>query len=108
MRRAEALFRGFRLRGPRSVRAMNGDLPPVAIEMGKVRGIAYEMRRGRQTILYWHEFAEGSEPVLGAAPGRAGLVLLGGRYHVTRRGIVDLRASGREAAHASTLDLVEK
>lgn len=108
VRRAAKLFRGFRLRGPRSIQAVRVELPEAAIVMGKVRGIAYEMPRGRRHVLYWHEFAKGSEPTLSAGPDRCGLVLIGGNYRVTYRGIVDLQRSGREASHPRSLDLVAR
>lgn len=106
VRRTAKLFRGFRLRGPRSVEGVQFDLPTAVITMGDVRGIAYEMPRGGRHVLYWHEFAKGSEPTITAGPDRCGLVLIGGNYRVTERGIVDYTASGREAPHAKTLELV--
>lgn len=96
VRRAAQLFAGFRLRGPRSIQAVRVELPEAVIVMGEVRAIEYEMPRGRRKVLYRHVFARGSEPTLGAGPGRCELVLIGGAYHVTRRGIVDLTPSGRE------------
>lgn len=94
--RAEALFRGFRLRGPRSVRQVRAELPTAVIVMGELRAVEYEMPRGRRKVLYRHEFARGSAPELCAGPGTCELVLVGGRYRVTQRGIVDLTPSGRE------------
>lgn len=106
VRRTAKLFRGFRMRDPRSVTDVRVDLPTAVITMGPIRGIAYEMPRGRRHVLYWHEFAKGSEPTLTAGPDRCGIVVIGGNYRVTDRGIVDYTASGREAPHAKTLELV--
>jgi hypothetical protein len=108
VQRAAKLFKGFRLRGPRDVTSVRAELPPAVIVMGELRGLAYEMPRGDRQVLYWHEFADGSSPTLAAGPERCELVLLGGRYRVTSRGIVDYTRSGREAAHASTLELIQR
>jgi hypothetical protein len=94
--RAAKLFRGFRLRAPRKATIVYVDLPEAAILMGKVRAIEYEMPRGRRSVLYRHEFAKGSRPDLGAGPDRCQLVIVGGNYRVTHRGIVDLTPGGRE------------
>jgi hypothetical protein len=46
--------------------------------------------------LYVHHFAPGSRPALYAGTNRNELALVGGRFHVTGRGITDLDANGRE------------
>ena len=96
--RVARLFRGFRLRSPRSATSVHVVLPEAAIVMGTVRAIEYEMPHGRRGVLYRHEFAKGSRPELAAGPDPCQLVLVGGHYKVTERGIVDLHPSGRERA----------
>lgn len=96
--RVARLFRGFRLRAPRSATRVRVELPEAAILMGTVRAIEYEMPHGRRTVLYRHEFAKGSRPELAAGPDPCQLVLVGGAYKVTERGIVDLHPNGRERA----------
>lgn len=105
VRRAVKLFKGFRLRNPDAVYRVPRELPEAVIVMGELRAVAYDMPRGERQVLYWHEFADGSRPLLCAGPNQCELVLLGGRYRVTPRGIVDLTASGREAPHAHTLEI---
>lgn len=94
--RAGKLFRGFRLRGPREVREVRFDLPEAVILMGELAAVEYVMPHGQRSVLYRHEFAKGSRPDLGAGPDRCQLVILGGHYRVTHRGIVDLTPGGRE------------
>lgn len=48
--------------------------------------------------MYKHKFAKGSRALLCAGPGPNQLYLIGGRFHVTERGIVDLTPSGKEIA----------
>jgi hypothetical protein len=94
--KATKLFRGFRLRAPRSVKGVRIVLPAAVIVMGELRAVEYDMPRGNRKVLYRHEFARGSRPELAAGPGRCELVLIGGNYRVTHRGIVDLTPAGRE------------
>jgi len=96
MQRAAKLFRGFRLRNPREVEGVDLELPRAVIVMGELRAVEYDMPRGSRKVFYRHEFARDSRPELAAGPDRCQLVLIGGNYRVTHRGIVDLTPSGRE------------
>jgi hypothetical protein len=99
---AARLFRAFREEEPRRVGVMKAELPDVLMVMGHVSAIEYETTHlddeGKQRIAqgYRHKFAPGSRPLLCCAPGKNGLFVVAGRYHVTARGIVDLDAHGRE------------
>ena len=99
---AAKLYRKFREEPARRVGIMHAELPPVLMVMGRVSAIEYETTHkndeGTQRIAqgYRHTFAEGSRPLLCCAPGKNGIFLVGGNYHVTERGIVDLDAKGRE------------
>ena len=94
--RAKKLYEDFREETPRRARIVRVTLPKVAMVMGYVHSIQYDTTHGGRTHLYKHTFAAGSRPMLVAANGRGKLFLVGGRYHVTGRGIVDLDARGRE------------
>ena len=96
LERAAKLYRDFREERPRRARAVRVTLPKVAMVMGHVRAIEYDTTHGGKVTLYKHRFAPGSRPMLVAANGRGKLFLIGGRYHVTARGIVDLDPRGRE------------
>lgn len=95
-RRVMALYKGFRERNPERARVVRIKLPQVAMLMGFVRAIEYDTTLGYQTVKMRHDFARGSAPQLAAGRGRNKLLLVGGRYHVTSRGIVDLTPRGRE------------
>lgn len=76
--------------------------------MGQVEFIGYRTTHGSTLVLYKHDFAPGSRPQLAAGPKRNQLFLVGGRYRVTDRGIVDLDAKNREIddpAHGEDLPI---
>lgn len=82
-------------------------IPKALMAMGHVEAILYRTTHGKESVLYKHDFAPGSRPLLSAGPGKNELFLIGGRYHVTDRGIVDLDARGREIdepEHGSDID----
>lgn len=63
--------------------------------MGSVEFIGYVTTHQGRIHLYIHEFAAGSRPLITAGPRPNQLVLVGGRYKVTSRGIVDLDKRGK-------------
>lgn len=91
--RASRLYRAFRERKP--TRARKFDLPKAYAVLGTVDAIEYTTTHGQKAKLYRHDFAPGSKPLMGAAPGKGFIVLIG-RFRATVRGIVDLTARGRE------------
>lgn len=106
-RNAFQLYRDFREDTPQRAKRVNVRIPKTVMHMGDVEYIGYRTTHGRKVVHYHHDFAAGSRPVLAAGPGRNELLLVGGRYHVTDRGIVDLDARGREIddpAHGEDLD----
>lgn len=95
-RNAFKLYKEFREAAPTSAKRVHVRIPKTVMHMGDVEYIGYRTTHGRKVVHYHHDFAPGSRPILGAGPGRNELVLIGGRYHVTDRGIVDLDTHGRE------------
>lgn len=93
---ARALFQDFRDMDPSGVKVAAVRLPKAVIEMGDCVEIAYRVERNGRVEYYRHEFKGATLPVLAASPKRGGLYLIGGAYHVTGRGIVDLNARGEE------------
>lgn len=70
------------------------DVPEVALLIGECEGIMYRTVRvtGRgkpETLQYLHEFSPKSRPQLAASEDGSTLILLGGAYQFTARGIVD-------------------
>lgn len=93
---ALGLYRKFREAEPQRVRRVTIEIPEALMTMGRVSAIEYETTHGGKTQAYRHDFVPGSRPTIAASGKRNGLFLLGGRYHVTERGIVDLDPRGRE------------
>lgn len=98
---AFALHEKFREAAPTRALRARIHVPKTLMSMGDVEYIGYRTTHGtasskRKVVHYHHDFAAGSRPVLAAGPGREQLFFIGGRYHVTERGIVDLDASDQE------------
>jgi len=95
-RDAVKLYRNFREREPKRVATIDIDLPDMVAVMGHVEFIGYKTTHGRKSVMYKHQFAKGSRPLLAAGPDIGQAFLIGDRFHVTERGIVDLDADGNE------------
>lgn len=57
--------------------------------LGPIERISYIATRDGETAIYEHEFKESSRPLLVASTDGDQLVIVGGQYQVTERGIVD-------------------
>lgn len=91
------LHESFREATPTRARVIRVPKMPTALMvLGTVEFVGYRTTHKSRAHLYKHDFAPGSRPMLAAGPKRNQLYLIGGRYHVTERGIVDLTASGDE------------
>lgn len=94
--KAKRLFRGFRETEPTRAKRVAFKVPRSLTVMGRVTFIGYTTTIGREARAYKHDFAAGSRPLLCADPESGKVFLIGGRYRVTSRGIVDLDAKRRE------------
>lgn len=66
------------------------NLDGVAVAMiGECDGVLYTTVRDGKTERYIHEFEEADKPLLCVTPDGRQLLLIGGRYRFTERGIVD-------------------
>lgn len=63
--------------------------PRVGLTVGPVLGIMYATTRDGKREKYLHRFKKNSRPLLAASHDGKTLVLVGGRYQFTDRGIVD-------------------
>jgi hypothetical protein len=96
IRSAQSLYESFREEPARTARSVTIKLPKAAAVMGHAEFIGYVTTHGGKLHLYVHQWAPGSRPLLAAGKGRNQLFLVGGRYRVTDRGIVDFGPNGRE------------
>jgi hypothetical protein len=103
--RAAALYRDFREAEPQRASLLDIDLPRAVAEVGVCQFIGYLTTHAGRSQAYVHGFAKGSAPSLYSSGRRGELFLFGGRFRMTARGIVDLRADGREARALSTAEL---
>lgn len=74
-------------RKPRQRRTVNVPTPPEVFELGKLRAVEYETRKGNQSAIWVHAFGRPFPTLTGSANGRLGPIV-GGAARVTRRGIV--------------------
>lgn len=95
LRMAVDLYTSFRERKPTRLKVVHFDVPEAVIVIGHVDEICYTTTHGNKPEHYSHEFQSGSRPLLCASHDGKQLLLLGGRYEFTDRGIVDKDAKGR-------------
>jgi hypothetical protein len=95
-REAIALFRDFREKSPGRIIRLDVDIPTALAVMGRLEFVGYRTTHGRKSVLYTHEFAPGSRPLLCAGSRDNQLFILDGSFRVTERGIVDLNRKGQE------------
>ena len=75
--------------GPRGVRGLSAADPRIlSIELGELVAVIYRTKKGEDTRLtdYEHHF---SRPLPLLSYNATGLIIAGGKYHVTERGIID-------------------
>ena len=100
LKQAVALYTSFREKKPRKLKVVTVDIPQVVAVIGYLEYVGYRTTHGNEVQPYHHPFAEGSRPLLCVSSDGRQLVLLGGRYKFTERGIVDRDAKGREIENA--------
>jgi hypothetical protein len=110
LRDSAALYRGFREEPPQRAREVKFKIPRAVAVMGQVEFIGYMTTHAGKTHLYVHQFATGSRPTFAAGKGKNQAFLVGGRYRVTDRGIVDFGPGGREvrARDRYKIEVIEK
>lgn len=70
-------------------------LPGVAVAIGDVDGILYTTVRDGVVEKYIHKFAASDKPIFAVSPDGKQLLMIGGRYTFTERGIVDMSDKSR-------------
>lgn len=61
----------------------------VCVQIGKLEGIAYETKRDGKTLKYFHQFKKAARPIFAVTHDGRALVIVGGAFRFTERGIVD-------------------
>lgn len=64
-------------------------LPKVAVAIGDVDGILYTTVRDGVVEKYIHKFRSSDKPIFAVSPDGKQILLVGGKYDFTERGIVD-------------------
>ena len=96
-RQATDLYESFREASPKKLlRLTLPDIPKIVACMGRVEYVGYRTTHGKKLTLYQHDFVAGSRPLMCVSKDGRQILLVGGRYHFTDRGIVDLDSRGRE------------
>lgn len=90
------LYKSFREKLPRRIMAVRMRIPKAVAVIGHLEAVDYVTTHGNKATLYRHTFAPGSRPLLCASSDGKQLLLLGGRFKFTDRGIVDRDHKGRE------------
>lgn len=96
IRKAASLYERFTGHEPEEIgRLKIPDLPAVVAIIGECDGVLYTTVRDGKTEHYIHEFADSDKPMLAVSPDGRQLILIGGRYKFTERGIVDTSDKSR-------------
>lgn len=64
-------------------------VPDVGLKIGHLDGVLYTTVRDGKTEKYIHKFKRSSRPLLAVSFDGKNLIMLGGAYQFTERGIVD-------------------
>jgi hypothetical protein len=88
-RRAALIYERFTGHYADEARRVSLAVPKAAAEIGTCDGILYTTVRDGKTEHYKHEFAARDKPLLAVSPDGRQLLLIGGHYRFTARGIVD-------------------
>lgn len=83
------LFKKFRGDNPEFIETHNVSLPDVAFVIGHLDGVMYTTVRDGKTEKYLHKFKKSSRPLLISSYDGKQLVILGGGYTFTEKGIED-------------------
>lgn len=83
------LFEDFRGHTPRNIDKIKMKMPDVALKIGQCDGILYTTTRNGKSEKFIHKFRKNSRPLLATSHDGSVLLLLGGAFAFTHRGIVD-------------------
>jgi hypothetical protein len=94
--KAVQLYESFREKTPRKIGRIKMPIPKAVACIGYIEALDYRTTHGKTATLYRHDFAPGSRPLFAVSADGRQLLMLGGRFKFTERGIVDHDKAGRE------------
>ncbi len=90
VQRAKALFENFTGHDPQHpLKVTVPELPKVVAVIGEMDGVLYTTVRDGVKESYIHEFKDKDKPLLCVSPDGRQILVVGGAYVFTERGIVD-------------------
>jgi len=89
LQQAADLFEDFRGEAPERLTKVKLPNPKSGLVIGELDGVLYTTTRDGKDESYIHEFDQHSRPLLVSSSDGKSLHILGGRYAMTDRGIVD-------------------
>lgn len=89
VQQATDLFADFRGNAPRETIKVKMPSPKAGLVIGELDGVLYTTNRDGKKEKYIHEFKKRSRPLLVSSNDGSSLHILGGKYGMTERGIVD-------------------
>lgn len=90
IKRAIDLYEEFSGNEAKYVDTLDIWVPEVALKIGFLDGVIYTTNRDGKTEKYIHEFKKHSRPLLAVSSDGTQLVVIGGSYQFTDRGIEDI------------------
>lgn len=84
------LFENFTGEGAEEIETFNFDLPGIGVEIGTLDGLMYTATRDGVEEKYIHEFKNKSRPLLAVSYDGKQLIVIGGSYQFTEKGIEDI------------------
>ena len=91
--KAIKLYSDFTGHDPKFVDEWEIAIPDAAMQVGKITGIMYTTKMDGRQQEFLHEFSGKSRPILAASADGRQLLILGGDYHFSDRGIIDGQAT---------------
>lgn len=89
IKKAVELFENFSGNQAEYVDTFNIPVPDVALKIGQLDGVMYTTNRDGKTEHYIHKFKKSSRPLFAVTFDGDQLIMIGGSYHFTEKGIVD-------------------
>lgn len=89
VRAAAKLYEDFTGHEPQYVERVSVDVPEVLMLIGEMDAVLYSVVRDGKLEHYKHTFKKSSRPLLCSNSTGTALFIVGGRYSMTDRGIVD-------------------